>query len=261
MKVAATALASCIMVSLAMGGAQYAHANEPIQTTQSLLQSPVSGLAFPSTFGVPTAVAPRAGTGFVGATYANPRGGVSGAGGDGEIVAGYSIGNPIDAVSLTFGVALTGAEPLGDAGAFSISGSRILNAGGRSITFGGIAVSNLLAWGPNKNRPVMYSTYISHLVGIPTGQTEIPVQITVGYGTDTTRRADGSGILEDGLFAGVGAGVTENISLGLSATRTQFNLGATLTIPGTGVGATIGVFDVANNTERRQLSFSVGFGF
>lgn len=261
MKITTIALVSFIVVGSAMGGVQYAHANEPTQATPSLLQSPVSGLAFPSTFGVPTAVAPRAGTGFVGATYANPRGGVSGAGGDGDIVAGYSIGNPIDAASLTFGVALTGVEPLGDAGAFSISGSRILNAGGRSITFGGIAVSNLLAWGPNKDRPVMYSAYISHLVGIPAGQVEIPVQITAGYGTDTTRKPDGSGILEDGFFAGVGFGVTKDISLGLSATQTQFNVGATLTVPGTGIGATIGVFDVANNTERRQLSLSVGIGF
>lgn len=261
MKASSKILAVSVMAGAIFGPAQVAWGNGVSDAAQMQMQRPVQGLAFPSTFGVPTAVAPRSGAGFVGATYANPRGGVSGAGGDGDIVAGYSVGNPIDAISLTFGVALTGLDPLGDAGAFSVSASRLIHVAGSSATFAGITFSNLLAWGPNRNRPVMTSAYMSYLVGIPSGETEIPVQLTLGYGTDTTRKSDGSGILADGLFVGVGVGVAPNISMGVSATRTQVNMGATLTIPGTRMGTTVGVFDVTNATQRRQVSLSVGFGF
>lgn len=233
----------------------------PAQHPQASLPSPAATLAFPSTFGVPTAVAPRAGTAFVGATYANPRGGVRGAGGDGDIVAGYTIGNPIEAVSLTFAIALTGLEPLGDAGSFSVSVSRLLRASGNSATYSGLTVSNLAPWGVNKGRSAMYSAYVSHLVGLSVGEREIPLQFTVGLGTDNTRKRDGSGVLQDGAFVGFGIGLTEMISASVSATRTQLNIGASISLKGTPLSATIGVLDATNNTDRRQVSVSVGMSF
>lgn len=232
-----------------------------VQVPQAALPGSTASLAFPSVFGTPTAVAPRPGTAFVGATYANPRGGVSGAGGDGDIVAGYAIGNPLDGVSVTFGVALTGVDPLGDAGSFSISASRLLAAGGRSATFVGATVSNLAGWGPNADRPETYSAYVSHLVGVPIGAVEVPLQVTVGVASDVTRASDGSGALSDGVFAGVGVGINEQLSASVSATRTQVNIGTTLSLRGTGASATLGVLDVADNTDRRQVSLSVGYSF
>lgn len=236
-------------------------AEGPTQAPQSSLVSPVASLAFPGTFGVPSAVAPRAGTGFLGATYANPRGGVSGAGGDGDLVAGYALGNPLDAVSLTFGVALTGIDPLGDSGSLSITASRLLRAGGVSATFIGASVSNILGWGDSAGRSAMSSAYVSHLVGANLGGTEVPFQFAVGYGTDNTRSSDGAGRMSDGMFAGVGVGVTENLSASVSATRTQINVGATLSIPETSFSVTAGVLDVTGNTNRRQFSLSTGYGF
>ena len=236
-------------------------AEGPVQAPQSSLVSPVASLAFPGTFGVPSAVAPRDGTGFLGATYANPRGGVSGSGGDGDLVAGYALGNPLDAISLTFGIALTGIEPLGDSGSLSITASRLLRAGGMSATFIGASVSNILAWGDSAGRSEMYSAYVSHLVGVNLGNTEVPFQLSVGYGTDNTRSSDGAGRMSDGMFAGVGFGVTENLSASVSATRTQINVGATLSIPETSFSVTAGVLDVTRNTDRRQFSLSAGYSF
>ena len=236
-------------------------AEPPVQVPQSSLTSPVASLAFPGTFGVPSAVAPRAGTGFLGATYANPRGGVSGSGGDGDLVAGYAVGNPLDAVSLTFGLALTGIDPLGDSGSFSITASRLVRASGTSATFIGASMSNILGWGDSGDRSEMYSAYLSHLVGLNLGGTEVPFQFEVGYGTDNTRSSDGTGRMSDGMFVGVGVGVTENLSASVSATQTQINVGATLSIPGTSFSTTAGVLDVTDNTERRQFSLSVGYSF
>lgn len=232
-----------------------------VQAPVSLQQSPSVQLAFPGVFGAPSAVAARANSGFIGATYANPRGGVAGSGGDGDLVAGYSVGNPLDAVSLTLGLALTGIDPLGDAGSFSLSASRLLRAGGNSATFVGFSASNLLPWGVNKGRPEMYSLYLSHLMGLDMTGYEVPVQFTVGYGTDSTRDGAGSGTLSDGAFVGVGAGLTENLSGSISATKTQLNAGMTYSIADTGISLSIGAMDVTNNTERRQISLSVGIGF
>ena len=45
-------------------------------------------LAFPSIFGAQSAISAPGGTGFVSLTYVNPRGGVSGAGSDGDLAVG-----------------------------------------------------------------------------------------------------------------------------------------------------------------------------
>lgn len=250
------------LVALACATSAAAQAPGTVQAPPTAMPSPVTVLAFPSTFGVPTAVAPKPRTAFVGATFVNPRGGLSGSGRDGDIVAGYSIGNPIDAASLTFGVALTGIDPLGDAGAFSLSASRLLRAGGTSATYFGASASNLAAWGASADRSEAYSAYVSHLVGVRVGAAiEVPMQFTIGVGTDVTREEGGTSGLSDGLFAGIGVGVTEHISTSLSATQTQVNMGATISLPSAGVSATVGLLDVTDNTDRRQFSLSVGFGF
>lgn len=250
-----------VAVALSAAGSASAQAQGLAQAPASAMPSQATVLAFPSTFGIPTAVAPRSGTAFVGVNYANPRGGAKGAGGDGDIIAGYSVGNPFDALTLTFGVAITGIDPLGDAGALSLSFSRVLRVGRMSATFIGASASNLAAWGVNDDRAEAYSAYVSHILGTPLGSYEVPIQITIGYGTDVTLAEDGSGSIRDGLFAGLGIGLTQNFSAGVSATRTQLNVGFTYSLPGTGVSATFGVMDVTDNTNRRQSSWSVGFSF
>jgi hypothetical protein len=254
----ATALTTLALAAGFAATAATAQGVEPIQAPAASLASPSATLSFPGTFGVPSAVAPKGGTGFVGLSYVNPRGGIAGNGGDASISAGYSIGNPVDSVSVTFGVSLTGTQPLGDAGSFSISASRLLQAGGNSATFIGASASNLAKWGAGSNDP-NYSVYVSHLTGFGTGGVEVPVQLVAGYGTSNTRNTAGG--LDNGAFAGIGVGMTQNLSGSISLTRTQVNTGFTLTVPNTSMSTSIGVLDVADNTNRRQLSVSVGFGF
>ncbi|ROU03947.1 hypothetical protein [Histidinibacterium lentulum] len=232
-----------------------------VEPPPALRAAPPAQLSFPATFGVPSAVAPRAGTAFVGASFAHPRAGMKGLGSDGDLVLGYNTGDPIDGVSLTFGLALTGLEPFGDAGAFSVSASRLLRAGGASATFAGVSLSNLAPWGEAADRPEMSSVYVSHLVGLPAAGAELPLQISLGYGTDTTRAADGSGRLDDGAFLGLGLGLTPFVSGSVSATETQVNLGATVSIPRTGASLSLGVLDAADATDHRQVSLSIALGF
>lgn len=255
-------LSTGFAVVLGVVSAPSLFADTVVQAPSSTLpRTSSSSLSFPALFGIPTAVAPRRATIFSGLTYANPRGGVSGSGGDGDFSAGYSLGNPLDGIGLTLGLVVTGLDPFGDAGSFSLTASRLLRAEGNSATFAGASVSNLFAWGVNSDRSEMYSAYVSHLIGLDIGTIEIPIQVTIGYGTDNTASSDGSGRLSDGVFAGVGVGLSEVLSVGLSGTRTQLNIGATLNLPGLKLSPTFGVFDVTDNTGRRQFSLSVGYSF
>jgi len=247
-----------------MASAAVAQSTTVIQAPSSTLTSPSASLSFPGMFGVPSAVAPKGGTGFVGLTFVNPRGGNPGGGGDASVYAGYTIGNPVDSLSVTFGVSVTGTMPFADAGQFSVSASRLLRAGGTSATFIGASVSQLGTWGSGAIPDTKYSVYMSHLAGFQVSGVEVPVQLVVGYGNDNTRTGAPVGVVpqfENGAFAGVGIGMTKNLSGSVSFTRNQVNTGVTVSVPNTSMGVSVGVLDATDNINRRQLSVSVGFGF
>jgi len=218
--------------------------------------------AFPGIFGAASAIAPSGGSGYVALTYANPRGGISGNNADGDLAFGYTVGNPIDAVSLSFGVNVTGLDPFGDSGSVFASAARLLRAGGNSATFVGLSAGNLLGWGDAEGSDESFSGYVSHLVAFPMAGGELPAQFTFGYGNRTTYDADVVGQLDEGFFVGAGVGVTETLSLSASATATQLNLGASLTVPQVpGLGISAGIYDVTENVDRQQFTLSVAFGF
>ena len=217
--------------------------------------------AFPSVFGVATAVPPADGTRYVALTYATPRGGIAGGSADGELAFGYTLGSPVRNVSATIGANITSlTDDFGDSGNFNLSLSRMVATGSRSATFVGLSVGKLGGWGDAAAENEAYSVQVSHLVGV--GASDTPVQLTLGYGNQTTLSDDGLGTLDDGFFYGVGVGVTEALSLSLSGTETQFNLGATANIAAfDGLSVTAGVYDVTENVSRRQVSLTVGYSF
>jgi hypothetical protein len=218
--------------------------------------------AFPAIFGAASAVAPAGGSGYVALTYANPRNGIAGSDGDGDLVAGYTFGNPVDAISVSVGVAITGLDPFGDSGSFSIGASRLLGSTDRSATFVGVSVLGIGSWGDAVADGESYNIYGSHLTSLPLGSADIPLQLTLGYGTRTTLSSDGLGQVEDGFFYGIGAGVTQALSISVSGTATQVNAGAVLSIPGIeGLSVSAGMFDILDNTERQQVTATVAYSF
>jgi hypothetical protein len=220
-------------------------------------------LAFPSVFGVASAVPAPSGSGFAALSYVNPRGGVSGSDGDGDLSLGYTIGNPIDAISATAAINVLGLDPFGDSGNVSLNFSRLLRAGGNSATFLGLGVGDLLGWGDAEGEDAVYTLTVSHLVGIATASgREIPLQVSVGFGNETTLSDDGRGTIGEGAYLGLGIGLTESLAASLSATETQLNLGFSLTVPSVpGLGLSVGMFDVTDNTSRQQLSLGASFAF
>ncbi len=221
-----------------------------------------AALAFPSIFGAASAVAPAGGTGYVALTYANPRNGISGTGGDGDVAAGYTFGNPVDGISVSVGVVVTGLEPFGDSGSLNLGVSRLIGSSDRSATFVGASALGLGGWGDAEADGESYAGYVSHLRSIGLGSAEVPLQLTLGYGNRTTLADDRSGRVEEGVFFGVGAGIAENLSLSVSGTATQLNAGATLAIPQLeGLSLSAGMFDILDNTDRQQATVTVAFGF
>ena len=217
---------------------------------------------FPSIFGAASAFPSPGGTGFVGLNYVNPRGGIAGEGPDGDFGAGYTIGNPIENISLTFGLSITSLKDFGADGSLSISAARALVIADRSLTFVGASASNLVAWGDAQLNPEAYSIYISHLTAVPLANGELPVQVSAGYGDRITLSEDGLGRIDEGAFVGIGLGVTENLAVSLSATETQLNAGLGFGVPEfPNVSIGMGVFDVTDNVDRRQFSLSVSLGF
>jgi len=255
---AAVFAASASVAQTTGAGAGAAFGNPVVQPIESGTQ-----LAFPGMFGVASAVAAPAGAGFVAFSYVNPRGGVRGSDGDGDLAFGYTVGNPIDAVSATVSVNILGLQPFADSGNVSVSFSRLLRAGGNSATFLGLGSGNLLGWGAARRNATTYTLTASHLVGLTTASgLEIPLQVSVGYGNRTTLSTDGRGTIGPGAYVGLGVGVTESLSASISATRTQINMGFALNVSEVpGLGLSLGVFDVANKTNRQQLSLGASFAF
>ncbi len=219
-------------------------------------------LAFPSIFGAASAVAPAGGTGYAALTYATPRNGISGSDGDGDVAAGYTFGNPVDGISVSLGVVVTGLDPFGDSGSFNISASRLLGATDRSATFVGASALGLGGWGDATADGESYAVYVSHLAALGAGSAEIPLQATFGYGNRTTLADDGSGRVEDGVFYGLGAGITPTLSISVSGTATQMNAGAVLRIPQLdGISLSAGIFDISDNTDRQQMTATIAYSF
>jgi hypothetical protein len=225
--------------------------------------SPVPALAFPGIYGSASAIPSPGGTAFVGVTYVNPRDGISGRGGDGDLSFGYTFGSPVRNVSVTLAANILGLDPFGESGEFYIGLSRMLQASGNSATFIGASSNGWGAWGDAEGKDVSNAIYVSHLAAFPLANgTELPVQFTLGYGNNTTLSDTGNGVVEAGVFYGVGVGVTQNLSLSLSGTETQVNMGLGLSVPTVpGLGITAGVLDVTDNTNRQQFSLTAAFAF
>ena len=260
---------SAILTSVCVLGAASAASAQGLGAGDLTVAPPVVGatsptqLAFPGIFGVASAIAAPSGSGFAALSYVNPRGGVANSDGDGDFAVGYTIGSPVEAVSLTGSINVLGLQPFGDSGTLAISASRMLRAGGNSATFAAIAAGNLMGWGDARNNRETYTFAVSHLVGIATESgVEIPLHVSVGYGNQATLSDDGRGVSGPGAFLGMGVGVTETLSASLSATETQLNVGFSLVVPALpGLGLSLGVFDVTDNTSRQQWSLGASFSF
>lgn len=212
---------------------------------------------FAAMFGASSAVPSLDGILSFGATYANPRGGIKGRDGDGDVSLSYSFGNATTPIAGTLSASVTGIEPFGDGGSFSLSLSRMVGVSPTALTFVGGSLSGLGHWGDGSD-DLTASVYLSQIGDL--GGT-VPYVWSLGFAENSTRDPD-TAELNDGLTWGVGLGLVRNASFSLSGTTTQMNAGVVVGLPfAPGVSVSAGVYDITDNVDRNQKAITIGYGF
>lgn len=248
---AATALALVIGLPGTQATAQ--SAGDLVQAETVASSQSITIRRFPSVYGAPSAFAGAPNAGFVGLSYVSKGGDANG-----DIAAGYTFGNAVEAVSVTGTLVISDLDDFADSGNLNMSLSRLVATGSRSLTFVGATVNDLAGWG--KTGDASYRVYASHIFTVGDLTDEFPMQVTFGYG-DTAKAVKGKAS-EGGFFGGVGVGLTANLGVSASFTESQVNAGVSFGIPQVpGLGVSIGVSDIGENVGDRTTFLSLGYGF
>ena len=239
----ATALAAAILTALAAGvlAAPAAAQERKLATLQ----------------GIPSATVAPGGLGFVSLGWTDK----------GEFDRFGRLENPSDslAAGLGFGSAVRNVgvqatvittrisdEPLGS-GFFDLKASRMV-ADGSWRTFVGAGITRLGGWGnaelldPEGFMAVTSAGYLTF------GTEAYPVLATVGYGTAVRD------FVEDGVYGGVGIGLTPNFGLSLAFDGDELDLGSAFRIgalENVAVSATVN--DVLDDDKGRRVAVSLTF--
>lgn len=235
--------------------------------TPVFAQSDRVAYRFPSIFGIPSALPAPGKSGYVGLVLVHPRRDTEGSSelidqADGDLLLGYTFGNPMRGVSVHVGATITSLIGFAEDGALQASLSRAVNVSGSSATFAGISASNVAAWGDAANSPPAYAAYLSHLFTATSAQgTEIPIQLTAGFG-DHAATSGGSGSNEQQPFVGLGVGISKAMNVSLSGTTKELYAGV-------GFGFrklphwsfSFGAFDVTQAQGDRQFALTIARGF
>lgn len=218
-----------------------------------------SFLGFAPIFGAPSAITSGGSHLSFGLNYVNPRGGVSGAGGDGDMSVTYGFGDPIIGAHFQVSANITSlTNKFGDSGNLELSASRMLFANPNTSIFIGASATGLAPWGDDSDWDPRSSIYISKEGSYLLSDSYIPYELTFGFSEENTLQKNGS--LSDGIFYGLGLGITPEISISVSGNATQTNLGTYFYIPDLkGFMFSAGVLDAFNSTESRQLSLTASY--
>jgi hypothetical protein len=243
-------LSSVILISLCVSYSSGVYAQSSMKSSANVTM-----------FGAGTAFTLPQGDGFIGATIVDPRGGVQGSGSDGDLAFGAGFGNPFKSVGFEVDVNVTSLKDnFADSGSLTLKASRALFAQPNHVVFGSISAANLGAWGEAKASDESFNLTFSGITQID-GYTLIhPLMWTLGYGSDPVLITAGSSQTEEGIFAGLGLGITEYFGISLSVTENQLNSGVGFKIPGLdGVSISYGINDITDNMERKQQTLSISY--
>ncbi len=251
-----TRAASSVAVVLALGSgaqAQDVTSAEFVEFLEALTAagSPPKNVYLP---GVSHAtVAPR-GTGYASATLMNPRDGVPTSGWDASTSFGLGFGNAAEGIGASIQVNVTGTQPFGTDGDFSLRFSREIDAS----THIGLGINRLAGWGRNGTIEPHAELMLTHFTSFGSGMGNMPLMIT--FGANSASQGDR---IDPGVFGGVGFGLSENVGFGVSFKNGYFNAGFGVTMPGVeGLSMTADVSNINEaKTSSRIFSFGVHYAF
>ena len=183
---------------------------------------------------------------------------------DGSILIGHTFGDAQRnvGVQLSWGIFSTDSDDFGGEGAFSVKFSREL-VGGAKPLYGALTLSNLLAYGNDKNRELDEAATLSltHFNSLQVGNEVLPIMATVGYGTQvkTAPLAAGRPFQRDpGFFAGVGVGLTPNFGVSIAGNNSFASVGTAFRFDQVkNTEFQLSVDDVFDDIDQRRITLNV----
>lgn len=175
---------------------------------------------------------------------------------DGSLAFGAGFGDQETGLGGEIAVELTSTEPedFADSGYLSAKvGGRVLRGLGQNYL--ALGAEGLAPWGDARGREVnvtLTGTHVDYFGPIANGR-YYPVMVSLGYGSRQKRGTD------PGLFAGIGVGLTPNISVSLASDAGQIDAGIGLRLER--FARTTFMFtahDLAQADGKTRFSISIG---
>ena len=205
--------------------------------------------------GISLATVAPGGTGFASATLMNPRGGTRGLGWDGSTSFGLGFGDAAAGVGVSAQINVTGTQPFGTDGDFSLRFSRQVGLS----TYVGLGVNRLGGWGNNARIDPNAELMVTHFTSFGSGAGFTPVMVTLGVSSvGADNQAD------PGAFGGIGFGLSENVGFGVSVKNGGLNAGFGVTVPsvkGLSLTADVSNINTVSLGSDRIFSFGVHYAF
>lgn len=247
------ASASSFAFAFALSGAAQAQNASSAAEFSAYLQSLTQVAAPPKNVylpGVYHAVVAPSGTGYASLTVMNPRDGVAGSGWDASTSLGFGFGNANDSIGVSLQANITGTQPFGTDGDFSVKFSRAVG----DSTYIGLGINRLAPWGANTNTPVNAEVMVTHFSVFGLGANAVPLMITAGV--SSAGSADQN---DPGAFFGVGFGLTESLGMGVSVKNSAFNAGFGYNVRSVdGLSLTADVSNITEINANSARIFSLG---
>lgn len=178
---------------------------------------------------------------------------------DGSAVLGFGLGDAENSVGVQLNAHITSlTDDFGDSGYLSIKASRRLSAG-QSPVYGSLIFGQLANWGDANPRDANFSAAITRFTWVNNEGSgrAYPLMMTLGAGTDL-RNND----TDPGVFAGIGVGLSENMSASLAWTGESVTVGTGFKIRGLDdIGFGLAIDDALNQVDNRRLILSIGYRF
>ncbi|MBE3637280.1 hypothetical protein [Mangrovicoccus algicola] len=204
--------------------------------------------------GIPPATVAPDGLVFAAASWTDRRDGLHPQD-DASVAAGFGMGLGEGLVDLQFTANITSLEDdFGDSGYLSVKASHRL-AGAAVPTFVALGTDFLGAWGDAEDRDPGVTASLTMFPVLRLGAQAFPLMLTLGGGDAVSDFGE-----EEGLFAGIGIGLSESFGTSLAYNGDNFDFGGSLRLPGLrNWGLTAMMRDVFDEDDRQRVVVSVNW--
>lgn len=185
---------------------------------------------------------------------------------DGSIGLGFGYGNPqaVGAMEVVVGITSVSTSAWGD-GVFGDEGNlgvkfhrQVRGLPGAQAASLAVGVGNVVGWGSTQDLPKNNYLAFSQISDVSTGETVIPVNLTLGWGS-----AISSVDRDPGWFASVGGGITPDLSVAVAWLGDEVQVGAVF-FPRfmSGASAAVTYADATHlNSDNGRIIVSVSYAF